>query len=182
MISNLITNSKAGVLGPWAAVKGISLFGALETAVDFGAPNVDENTICTCKIPPSSEGGHSFQAASSIACQIENTYYPNEKFPQEVRMKQTNIIMHGMGEQIPMQTLNALVDAVWTTDQTLVDRNKPAPTTGEGARIMPPGPNRTDEPAPPSCAGSRPRRTGTETTPRHCQRKIISSPNRKFCI
>lgn len=45
-------------------------------------------------------------------------------------MKQAVVILHGMGEQIPMQTLNAFVDAVWTTDQTLVDPHKPNPNTG----------------------------------------------------
>ncbi|ABD55530.1 hypothetical protein [Jannaschia sp. CCS1] len=35
-----------------------------------------------------------------------------------------------MGEQIPMQTLNALVSAVWTTDKDLVDPDRPDPNTG----------------------------------------------------
>lgn len=48
-------------------------------------------------------------------------------------LRQAVVILHGMGEQIPMQTLNALVKAVWTTDADLVDPNKPDPNTG-GAR------------------------------------------------
>jgi hypothetical protein len=42
-------------------------------------------------------------------------------------------MLHGMGEKIPMQTLTSFVDAVWTTDTTLVDPQKPDPNTG-GAR------------------------------------------------
>ncbi|WP_181893159.1 hypothetical protein [Falsiruegeria mediterranea] len=45
-------------------------------------------------------------------------------------MKQAIVIIHGMGEQIPMQTLNTFVDAVWTTDTSLVNQSKPAPNTG----------------------------------------------------
>ncbi|WP_461428265.1 hypothetical protein [Gymnodinialimonas sp.] len=35
-----------------------------------------------------------------------------------------------MGEQIPMQTLNAFVKSVWTTDSSLVDPARPDPDTG----------------------------------------------------
>ncbi|SLN36384.1 hypothetical protein TRL7639_01762 [Falsiruegeria litorea R37] len=45
-------------------------------------------------------------------------------------MKQAIVILHGMGEQIPMQTLNSFVDAVWTTDKSLVNQSKPDPNTG----------------------------------------------------
>ncbi len=38
--------------------------------------------------------------------------------------------MHGMGEQIPMDTLNSFVQSVWTTDTSLVDEGKPDPDTG----------------------------------------------------
>ncbi|SMC10814.1 hypothetical protein [Roseovarius aestuarii] len=48
-------------------------------------------------------------------------------------MKQAIVIMHGMGEQIPMSTLNSFVHSVWTTDDRLVDQGKPDPNTG-GAR------------------------------------------------
>lgn len=48
-------------------------------------------------------------------------------------MKQAVVILHGMGEQIPMQTLNSFVNSVWTTDATLIDPHKPNPNTG-GAR------------------------------------------------
>lgn len=48
-------------------------------------------------------------------------------------MKQAVVIIHGMGEQIPMSTLNSFVSSVWTTDTTLVDQGKPDPNTG-GAR------------------------------------------------
>jgi hypothetical protein len=46
-------------------------------------------------------------------------------------MKQAIVILHGMGEQIPMTTLNSFVKAVWTTDGTLVDGQKPDPNTGK---------------------------------------------------
>ena len=40
------------------------------------------------------------------------------------------VIIHGIGEQIPMSTLTGFIDAVWTYDETLVDRGKPDPNTG----------------------------------------------------
>ncbi len=48
-------------------------------------------------------------------------------------MKQAVVILHGMGEQIPMQTLNSFVTSVWTTDTSLIDPARPDPNTG-GAR------------------------------------------------
>ena len=45
-------------------------------------------------------------------------------------MKQAVVIIHGMGEQVPMETLNSFVEAVWTRDATLIDADKPDPTTG----------------------------------------------------
>ena len=45
-------------------------------------------------------------------------------------MKQAVVILHGMGEQVPMQTLETFVKTVWTTDKNLVSRGKPDPDTG----------------------------------------------------
>lgn len=45
-------------------------------------------------------------------------------------MKQAVVILHGMGEQIPMQTLRTFVDAVWTKDEDLIDRDRPDSDTG----------------------------------------------------
>lgn len=45
-------------------------------------------------------------------------------------MKQAVVILHGMGEQIPMQTLEAFVQTLWTEDPKLVSRYKPDPETG----------------------------------------------------
>lgn len=45
--------------------------------------------------------------------------------------KQAVVVIHGMGEQIPMETLVSFVDAVWTSDDSLVDRDKPDPDTGQ---------------------------------------------------
>lgn len=41
------------------------------------------------------------------------------------------IIIHGIGEQIPMETLTGFIDAAWTYDDTLVSKGKPDPNTGE---------------------------------------------------
>jgi hypothetical protein len=40
------------------------------------------------------------------------------------------IFVHGIGEQIPMQTLRAFVETAWSTDATLVSADKPDPLTG----------------------------------------------------
>lgn len=45
--------------------------------------------------------------------------------------KQAVVVIHGMGEQVPMQTLRSFVNATWTTDETLVGDGKPNPDTGE---------------------------------------------------
>ena len=45
-------------------------------------------------------------------------------------MKQAVVIIHGMGEPIPMEMLTSFVDSVWTDDESLVDRSKPDPNTG----------------------------------------------------
>lgn len=39
--------------------------------------------------------------------------------------KQAIIMIHGMGEQIPMDTLNSFVDAVWTKDRSLINEGNP---------------------------------------------------------
>ena len=48
-------------------------------------------------------------------------------------MKQAVIVIHGMGEQIPMQTIMDFAETVWTTDSDLIDPARPDSTTG-GAR------------------------------------------------
>ena len=45
--------------------------------------------------------------------------------------KQAIIIVHGMGEQIPMQTVNGIIDTVWTHDPSLTNPGKPDPDTGK---------------------------------------------------
>ncbi|WP_147125273.1 hypothetical protein [Shimia ponticola] len=45
------------------------------------------------------------------------------------------ILVHGMGEQTPMQTLRGFVDAVWTSDPDLVDPGRPDPFTGQTPRV-----------------------------------------------
>lgn len=41
------------------------------------------------------------------------------------------VIIHGIGEQVPMATLTGFIDAVWTFDEALVERGKPDPNTGK---------------------------------------------------
>lgn len=41
------------------------------------------------------------------------------------------VIIHGIGEQVPMETLNGFIDAVWTYDDSLVSAGKPDPNTGK---------------------------------------------------
>lgn len=43
------------------------------------------------------------------------------------------VVIHGIGEQIPMQTLRGFVRAVWSTDDSLFDPDRPSTETG-GAR------------------------------------------------
>ena len=44
--------------------------------------------------------------------------------------KQAVVVIHGVGEQIPMDTLTSFVNSVWTTDDKLVSSGKPDPDTG----------------------------------------------------
>ena len=44
------------------------------------------------------------------------------------------IILHGIGEQVPMQTIKGFVETVWSTDATLVRPGKPDPDTGSTTR------------------------------------------------
>lgn len=44
------------------------------------------------------------------------------------------VIIHGIGEQVPMETLIGFIDAAWTYDGTLVDAGKPDPNTGQPRR------------------------------------------------
>lgn len=41
------------------------------------------------------------------------------------------VIIHGIGEQVPMETLTGFIDAAWTYDDTLVGSGKPDPNTGD---------------------------------------------------
>ncbi|RVJ72545.1 hypothetical protein [Sinorhizobium medicae] len=45
-------------------------------------------------------------------------------------MKQAVVVIHGMGEQVPMQTLQDFVEAVWVTDDGLIRRSRPDSATG----------------------------------------------------
>lgn len=47
-------------------------------------------------------------------------------------MKQAVVIVHGMGEQVPMDTVRGFVKTVWRTDENLVSRKRPDPNTGQG--------------------------------------------------
>ena len=41
------------------------------------------------------------------------------------------VIIHGIGEQVPMETLTGFIDAAWTYDDTLVSSGKPDPNSGD---------------------------------------------------
>ncbi|WP_429923191.1 hypothetical protein ACQY1H_00875 [Agrobacterium vitis] len=45
-------------------------------------------------------------------------------------MKQAVVVIHGMGEQIPMETLMGFSEAVWSTDTGLIDPDRPDSSTG----------------------------------------------------
>lgn len=47
-----------------------------------------------------------------------------------MKKKQAVVVIHGMGEQIPMETLTSFVDAVWTYDPELTDPAGPDANTG----------------------------------------------------
>ncbi|WP_420862431.1 hypothetical protein [Algirhabdus cladophorae] len=46
-------------------------------------------------------------------------------------MRHAVVMIHGMGEQIPMETLTSFVDATWTTDLSLVGEDRKDVNTGE---------------------------------------------------
>jgi len=45
-------------------------------------------------------------------------------------LKQAVVIIHGMGEQIPMETLQSFVETVWVKDESLIDKGRPDSATG----------------------------------------------------
>ncbi|WP_439630810.1 hypothetical protein [Shinella sp.] len=45
-------------------------------------------------------------------------------------MKQAVVVIHGMGEQVPMETLMGFSEAVWSTDTALIDPERPDSSTG----------------------------------------------------
>ena len=47
------------------------------------------------------------------------------------KKKQAVIVIHGMGEQIPMDTLRGFVNAAWVTDDDLISRARPDPNNGQ---------------------------------------------------
>ena len=51
--------------------------------------------------------------------------------------KQAVVIIHGIGEQVPMETLRGFVDAVWVTDEDLIDEDRVDGDTGQPRRRNP---------------------------------------------
>jgi hypothetical protein len=45
--------------------------------------------------------------------------------------KQAVVVIHGMGEPVPMQTIRSFVDAMWVTDESLISRNRPDSNNGQ---------------------------------------------------
>jgi len=56
------------------------------------------------------------------------------KYAHKKKGKQAVVIIHGIGEQIPMDTLRGFVRAVWVTDEDLIDEDRPDGQTGEKKR------------------------------------------------
>ncbi|MEM6464359.1 MAG: hypothetical protein AAF724_20850 [Pseudomonadota bacterium] len=50
---------------------------------------------------------------------------------EQSRKKQAVVVIHGMGEQFPMDTLRGFVDAVWVTDEKLISKARQDPNTGQ---------------------------------------------------
>jgi hypothetical protein len=48
---------------------------------------------------------------------------------ESIRMKQAVVLIHGIGEQVQMDTLRGFVDAVWTTDSSLRRPNRFPPVS-----------------------------------------------------
>jgi len=46
-------------------------------------------------------------------------------------MKQAVVVIHGMGEQIPMDTIMSFTEAAWVTDNTLIGAGRPDSSTGK---------------------------------------------------
>ena len=61
------------------------------------------------------------------------------------KSKQAVIVIHGMGEQVPMQTLRDFVDTTWVTDDDLISRGRPDTNTGVSPRTTNPVWSKPDE-------------------------------------
>ncbi|WP_419906437.1 hypothetical protein [Hoeflea sp.] len=47
------------------------------------------------------------------------------------KKKQAVVVIHGMGEQVPMDTLRGFVDTTWVTDDSLIPRSRPDSNNGQ---------------------------------------------------
>ena len=56
-----------------------------------------------------------------LALAPETTEPEDGPLPGETRLKQAVVVVHGMGEQWPMNTLRSFVDSVWTRDPKVVE-------------------------------------------------------------
>jgi hypothetical protein len=54
------------------------------------------------------------------------------------RDKRAIILIHGIGEQVPMETLRSFVDAVWTSNAGVIGADVPDGDTGEHPRVRNP--------------------------------------------
>ena len=61
------------------------------------------------------------------------------------KSKQAVIVIHGMGEQVPMQTLRDFVDTTWVSDDDLISRGRPDTNTGVSPRTTNPVWGKPDE-------------------------------------
>ncbi|MEL7217647.1 MAG: hypothetical protein AAGK01_04360 [Pseudomonadota bacterium] len=59
---------------------------------------------------------------------------PNPQSAPDLPNRQAVVIIHGIGEQVPMATLRGFVNSVWVTDEDLIDAEKRDGDTGEKPR------------------------------------------------
>ncbi|MER8886814.1 hypothetical protein [Mesorhizobium sp. M0816] len=71
--------------------------------------------------------------ATRIFASIWNCHDPSPAKrigPGASLLKQAVVVIHGMGEQVPMQTLQDFVESVWVTDDNLIRNARPDSMTG----------------------------------------------------
>ncbi len=60
---------------------------------------------------------------------VEKSVGPGAK--EKIHGRQAVVVIHGMGEQVPMDTLRGFVNTTWVTDESLIPRNRPDSNNGQ---------------------------------------------------